>query len=101
LGHARFAAPSASNTNASFPTESQCFLHRARNCNEWPDKLLRVASITASARLEELVPASYKREEAEAAGEGEVSRLRATRWPGESFSDVVLRLVADAGSEQV
>ena len=34
------AAPSASDTNASFRTESQSFLHRARNCSEWPDKLL-------------------------------------------------------------
>jgi hypothetical protein len=64
LGHA--LAATDDDTNASFRTESQCFLHRARNCSEWPDKLLRVASITASARLEELVPASYKREEAEA-----------------------------------
>jgi hypothetical protein len=28
-----------------------------------------------------------------------VARLRALRGPGESFSDVILRLVADAGNE--
>jgi len=28
-----------------------------------------------------------------------VARLRAMRGPGESFSDVILRLVADAGSD--
>ena len=28
-----------------------------------------------------------------------VNRLRAMRGPGESYSDVILRLVADAGSE--
>ena len=28
-----------------------------------------------------------------------VDRLRAMRGPGESYSDVIIRLVADAGSE--
>jgi hypothetical protein len=30
-----------------------------------------------------------------------VDRLRAIRGPGESYSDVILRLVADGGSEEV
>jgi hypothetical protein len=50
LGHARLCSASHDDTNASFRTESQSFLHGARNCGEWPDKLLRVASNTASAR---------------------------------------------------
>ena len=35
---------------SSFRTESQSFLRGATNCSEWPDKLLCVVSITASAR---------------------------------------------------
>jgi hypothetical protein len=81
LGQSRFFAAPDDDTNASFRTKSQSFLHGGRNCSEWPDKLLRVASITASARLEELVPASYKREEAEAAGEGETDKLRQVGRP--------------------
>src|ERR1700722_14585820 len=50
LGHSRFCAAPDDDTNASFRTKSQSFLHGARNCSEWPDKLLPVASITASAR---------------------------------------------------
>ena len=45
LGHARFRAAPDDDTNASFRTESQSFLHGARNCSEWPDKLLCVAHI--------------------------------------------------------
>ena len=41
VGSRALAAPSASDTNASFRTKSQCFLHRARNCGEWPNKPLR------------------------------------------------------------
>ena len=46
---------SANDTNASFRTKSQSFLHRARNCREWPDKLFACLiskrnSTTASAR---------------------------------------------------
>jgi hypothetical protein len=54
------------------------------SCSEWPDKLIRVASITASARLEELVPASYKREEAEAAG-APASKTRRRSIAGRGF----------------
>src|ERR1700722_17639399 len=50
VGSCALAAPSDDDTNASFRTKSQSFLHGARNCSEWPDKLLPVASITASAR---------------------------------------------------
>jgi hypothetical protein len=51
LGHARvIRTASDHDTNARSRTESQSLRHRARNCSEWSDKLLRVASITASAR---------------------------------------------------
>jgi hypothetical protein len=46
-------------TDASFRTESQSFLHGARNCSKWPDKLLCVThrrnSTTASARQSALL----------------------------------------------
>ena len=35
------AAPD-DDTNASFPTKSQSLPRRARNCSEWPDKLIRM-----------------------------------------------------------
>jgi hypothetical protein len=44
-GSRALGAPSASDTNASFRKKSQSFLHEARNCSEWPDKLPRVARI--------------------------------------------------------
>jgi hypothetical protein len=42
LGHARSRAAPDDDTNASFRTKSQSFLHGARNCSELPDKLLCV-----------------------------------------------------------
>jgi hypothetical protein len=42
--HSRLRAV-VSDTNASFRTKSQSFLHGARNCSEWRDKLLCVAHI--------------------------------------------------------
>jgi hypothetical protein len=39
LGHVRvIRTASDDDTNARSRTESQSFLHRARDCNEWPDK---------------------------------------------------------------
>jgi hypothetical protein len=42
LDQARFCAAPDDDTNASFRTKSQSFLHGTRNCGEWPDKLLGV-----------------------------------------------------------
>jgi hypothetical protein len=49
LGHARvIRAVPDDDTNARSRTESQSLRHRARNCSEWSDKLLRLASINAA-----------------------------------------------------
>jgi hypothetical protein len=42
VGSRALAAPD-DDTNASLRTESQSFLHGARNCSEWPAKPLCVA----------------------------------------------------------
>jgi hypothetical protein len=45
LSHGRFCSAPHDDTNASFRKKSQSFLHAARKCSEWPDKLLCVAHI--------------------------------------------------------
>jgi hypothetical protein len=52
LGHSRFCAAPDDDTNASFRTKSQCFLHRARNCSEWPNKLLRAARCESASEFD-------------------------------------------------
>jgi hypothetical protein len=67
VGSRALSAASDDDTNASFRTESQSFLHEARKCGEWPDNLLGVAHMrrnttTASARRSALrwIKPSYR-----------------------------------------
>jgi hypothetical protein len=56
LGHSRSCAAPDDDTNASFRTKSQSFLHGARNCSEWPDELLRVSHATEEAGIGRIRP---------------------------------------------